>query len=160
MPFERWVREEGSRYHGTLGLILSNPPYGERGAFAREDRDEFYFEKRASAYFGRRALDLLIPGGIVVFLVPAGFVTGKTNRPSAKRSLLRHHFSAPTACPATTCAAARTCRARGSSWTSSSGANRGGELRQIDEADTASSTATISSATAHPRRRGWSLRGR
>jgi hypothetical protein len=73
MPFERWVREEGSRYHGTLGLILSNPPYGERGAFAREDRDEFYFEKRAYAYFMRRALDLLIPGGIGVFSDPRRF---------------------------------------------------------------------------------------
>jgi 23S rRNA G2445 N2-methylase RlmL len=70
MPFERWVREEGPRYRGTIGLVVSNPPYGERGVMAREDPDDFYKEKRAYAYFMRRALDLLVPGGVGVFLVP------------------------------------------------------------------------------------------
>src|SRR5690606_15487041 len=31
-PFERWVREHGAEYAGRLGLVLSNPPYGQRGA--------------------------------------------------------------------------------------------------------------------------------
>jgi hypothetical protein len=147
MPFERWVREEGSRYHGTLGLILSNPPYGERGAFAREDRDEFYFEKRAYAYFMRRALDLLIPGGIGVFLIPAVSSPARPTAPSAKRSSCATTSSAPTACPATTCAAARTCRARGSSWTSSSGATAAASSARSTKPTHTSSTATISSAT-------------
>jgi hypothetical protein len=63
MPFERWIREESARLRGTISLIVSNPPYGERGAMAREDPDEFYKEKRAYAYFMRRALDLLVPAG-------------------------------------------------------------------------------------------------
>ena len=64
MPFERWVREEGPRHRGTFGMVVSNPPYGERGVMAREDPDDFYKEKRAYAYFMRRALDLLVPGGV------------------------------------------------------------------------------------------------
>jgi tRNA1(Val) A37 N6-methylase TrmN6 len=38
MPFERWIREESAtRFRGTISLVVSNPPYGERGAMARED---------------------------------------------------------------------------------------------------------------------------
>jgi hypothetical protein len=136
MPFERWVREEGSRYHGTLGLILSNPPYGERGAFAREDRDEFYFEKRAYAYFMRRALDLLIPGGIGVFLIPAGFVTGKTNRPLREKILLRHHFLGAYRLPSHDLRGRENVPGAGLVMDIVFWRNRGGELRQIDEADT------------------------
>ena len=46
-------------------MCIRDRPYGERGAMAREDPDEFYKEKRAYAYFMRRGLDLLIPGGIL-----------------------------------------------------------------------------------------------
>jgi hypothetical protein len=31
-PFERWVREKGPGAAGRLGLVVSNPPYGVRGA--------------------------------------------------------------------------------------------------------------------------------
>ena len=92
MPFERWVREEGPRFRGTFGLVVANPPYGDRGAMAREDPDEFYSEKRAYAYFMRRALDLLVPGGVGVFLVPAGFMTGNLARPQREKLLRRHHL--------------------------------------------------------------------
>jgi hypothetical protein len=86
MPFERWIREQGSRFQGTISLIVANPPYGERGEMAREDPDEFYKEKRAYAYFMRRALDLLVPGGIGVFLVPAGFLEQHLNREPAREA--------------------------------------------------------------------------
>jgi hypothetical protein len=93
MPFERWIREESGRFNGTISLVVSNPPYGERGAMAREDPDELYKnEKRAYAYFMRRALDLLVPGGIGVFLVPAGFLSGNLNRGLRERLLRRHHL--------------------------------------------------------------------
>ena len=91
-PFERFVHEEGRRYHGTFGLVVSNPPYGERGAMAREDPDDFYKEKRAFAYFMRRALDLLVPGGIGVFFIPAGFLSGNLNRGLREKLLRRHHL--------------------------------------------------------------------
>ena len=92
MPFERWVREEGQRFQGAISLIVANPPYGERGEMAREDPDEFYKEKRAYAYFMRRALDLLVPGGIGVFLVPAGFMSSTMNRGLREKLLRRHHL--------------------------------------------------------------------
>ncbi|MBK7828377.1 SNF2-related protein [Nannocystis sp.] len=92
MPFERWVREEGRRFQGAISLVVSNPPYGERGEMAREDPDESYKEKRAYAYFMRRALDLLVPGGIGVFLVPAGFMSSTMNRGLREKLLRRHHL--------------------------------------------------------------------
>lgn len=93
-PFERWVRESGPTVAGKLGLVLSNPPYGARGAALSEDPDRSYRDRRAYAYFLRRALDLLAPGGVGVFLVPGGFLTGRSARASALRSrvLTRHHL--------------------------------------------------------------------
>src|SRR5690606_17369018 len=83
---------EGPAHAGTFGLVVANPPYGERGAMAREDPDPFYAENRAYAYFMRRALDLLIPGGIGVFLIPAGFLSGMLNRGLREKILRRHHL--------------------------------------------------------------------
>jgi 23S rRNA G2445 N2-methylase RlmL len=122
MPFERWVREEGPRFRGTIGLIVSNPPYGERGVMAREDPDDFYKEKRAYAYFMRRALDLLVPGGVGVFLVPAGFLSGNMGRGLREKLLRGITCSARSASRATIRRAARPCPAPRSSWTWSSGA--------------------------------------
>jgi hypothetical protein len=93
MPFERWIHQESARFRGVINLILSNPPYGERGAMALEDPDEFYKERRAFAYFMRRALDLLVPGGVGVFLVPAGFLTSKAMRSLREKLLRRHHLA-------------------------------------------------------------------
>jgi hypothetical protein len=93
MPFERWIHQESARFRGILNLILSNPPFGERGAMALEDPDEFYKERTAFAYFMRRALDLLVPGGVGVFLVPAGFMTSKAMRSVREKLLRRHHLA-------------------------------------------------------------------
>jgi hypothetical protein len=38
------------------------------------------------------ALDLLVPGGIGVFLVPAGFMSGNTTRAAREKLLRRHHL--------------------------------------------------------------------
>jgi hypothetical protein len=93
MPFERWVHEFGPRVAGTFNLIVANPPYGERGAFALEDPDPISKkETRAFAYFMRRSLDLLVPGGIGVFLIPAGMMSGKMSRALRERLLLRNHL--------------------------------------------------------------------
>jgi hypothetical protein len=93
MPFERWIREESDRFRGTISLAVANPPYGERGAMAREDPDpEYSKEKRAYAYFLLRVLDLLVPGGIAVFLVPAGLLSGNLTRDLRVRLLRRNHL--------------------------------------------------------------------
>ena len=91
-PFERWVRTEGAAARGTINLVVANPPYGDRGAFAREDPAKEYAEKRAYVYFMRRALDLLVPGGVGVFLIPAGFLTGRSNEATRRLILRRHHL--------------------------------------------------------------------
>ena len=95
-PFERWVREKGAAASGRLGLVVSNPPYGIRGASIAEDPDRVYREKMAYHYFLRRGLDLLAPDGLGVFLVPGGFLTSRTAQFVALREkvLKRHHLAA------------------------------------------------------------------
>ncbi len=95
-PFERWVRERGPAWQGRLQLVVSNPPYGIRGASVAEDPDRAYREKMAYHYFLRRGLDLLAPDGIGVFLVPGGFLTSRSAGFVALREkvLKRHHLAA------------------------------------------------------------------
>jgi superfamily II DNA or RNA helicase len=130
-PFERWVREHGPEYAGRVGLILSNPPYGPRGVSITEDPDRDYREKAAYAYFLRRALDLLAPGGLGVFLVPSGFLSGRSTGLLALREkvLKRHHLASAYRLPSAIFPGANLVtdllffRARG------------GELAEVDEAD-------------------------
>ena len=129
--FESWVSRYGSALQGTIGLVVANPPYGERGTHAAEDPDAFYREKRASNYFLRRGLDLLAPNGIGVFLVPGGFLTGKNSATLRRKVLRRHHLSAAIRLPKQTFPG--------------TGPmldidllifrSRGGELAEVDEAD-------------------------
>ena len=92
MSLERWMSEHAARYQGTLGYVVANPPYGDRGEYARQDKHPDYQERAAYAYFMRRCLDLLVPRGLGVFVIPAGFLTGSTNRKLRERVLLRHHL--------------------------------------------------------------------
>ena len=74
--FEKWIVENpGAK--GSYGLVLSNPPYGNRSLNIVDDPDRDFRERRAYAYFMRRGLDLLKPGGIGVFIVPMGFMSGE-----------------------------------------------------------------------------------
>lgn len=103
--FEEWI-DKNSREHGgqwkpdffhKIQLVVSNPPYGERGLTRRNDPvAEYKAERMAYAYFMRRSLDLLVPRGIGVFLVPAGFLTGRTDSQQDLREkiLRRHHLAA------------------------------------------------------------------
>jgi hypothetical protein len=135
MAFERWIREEGSHYRGTFGLVASNPPYGERGVMAREDPDDFYKEKRAYAYFMRRALDLLVPGGVGVFLVPAGFLSGNLNRSLREKLLLRHHLLAAFRIPSHDPKGRETVPGASVVMDMVFWRSRGGELTEVDETD-------------------------
>ena len=95
-PFERWLAQHELMVSGKLGLVVSNPPYGKRGASITEDANRAYRENRAYVYFLRRCLDLLAATGIGVFLVPYGFLTGQTPALQAVREkvLRRHHLMA------------------------------------------------------------------
>lgn len=102
-PFEQWVQDHAELF-GQIGLIVSNPPYGERGAAVYKDRDPFYQEKSAYTYQLRRGLDFLRPGGIGVFLIPAGFMTGRGAASIERRRkiLQRHHLMAAFRLPSET----------------------------------------------------------
>jgi hypothetical protein len=135
MPFERWVHEQGARYRGTFGLVVSNPPYGERGVMARQDPDKFYKEARAYAYSMRRALDLLVPGGVGVFLVPAGFLSGNLARGLREKLLLRHHLLAAFRLPSHDPKGRDIVPGASVVMDAVFWRSRGGELTEVDEAD-------------------------
>jgi hypothetical protein len=156
MPFERWIREESARLRGTISLVVSNPPYGERGAMAREDPDEFYKEKRAYAYFMRRALDLLVPGGIGVFLVPAGFLSGNLNRGLREKLLRRHHLLGAFRLPSHDRKGRENVPGASVVMDMVFWRSRGGELAEVDEATATSPRVTTFHGPQGPpaRRRG------
>lgn len=88
--FESWVaKNEAPRF----GLVLSNPPYGHRGASFVDDPDRRTHDiKDAYVYFLLRTAGLLAPGGVGVYLIPRGFMDGK--RPHFERlrgAVLRTH---------------------------------------------------------------------
>jgi superfamily II DNA or RNA helicase/predicted RNA methylase len=95
-PFEGWVAAHGADFAGRLKLVISNPPYGQRSYATTEDPDRSYRYKRADDYFLRRGLDLLAPGGLGIYIIPSGFLTGMTKAAVALRAevLRRHHLSA------------------------------------------------------------------
>jgi hypothetical protein len=133
--FEDWVVREGPRYRGTLSLVVSNPPYGERGVMGREDTDEFYKERRAFAYFSRRAPDLLVPGGIAVLLVPAGYLSGRLNRGLRDKMLRRHHLLGAFRLPSHDTKGRETVPGASIVMDVVFWRSRGGELAEVDPAD-------------------------
>lgn len=76
--FEEWFVSVGSRARGRFGLVVSNPPYGQRGSEAAIDPDSDHKDTRAYVYFMRRCLELLAEGGIGVFIIPYGFMSATT----------------------------------------------------------------------------------
>lgn len=97
--FEAWVAQNEQR---RFELVVANPPYGPRGAAAEQDQDPRYQGiKRAALYFLERGLDLLKPGGIGVYIIPTGWLTGKTPemRRARERVLLGHHLAEAFRCP-------------------------------------------------------------
>lgn len=135
MSFERFVHLHGAQYQGTINLILCNPPYGERGAPVDDDPDRDYREHAAFAYFMRRSLDLLVPHGLAVLLVPAGFLTGETSRPLRERVLRRHHLSAAFRLPSRTEAGRELFPGAAVVVDVLFWRSRGGELRAVDRDD-------------------------
>lgn len=101
--FEEWVQANLDR-RGHYQLVISNPPYGERGAAATLDPDRSYRDKQAYVYQLRRSLEFLATGGIGVYLIPAGFLTGRGARSIELRRkiLLMAHLMAAFRLPSET----------------------------------------------------------
>lgn len=72
--FEHFVRDNGDRR--AFDLIVSNPPYVGRGALKTVDPKGRKWGEEAD-YFMAASARMLAPGGIMVHLVPLGFLTGK-----------------------------------------------------------------------------------
>jgi superfamily II DNA or RNA helicase/SAM-dependent methyltransferase len=87
--FESWVTQHRD---DRFDLVIANPPYGPRGLHITEDPDRRYRQKQAWAYFLLRCLDLLRPDGIGAFVIPSGFLRGKTHRRLRERVLRSHHL--------------------------------------------------------------------
>jgi hypothetical protein len=92
-PFERWVAQHWDEAVGRINFVISNPPFGQRGEAAFEDRDRDYREKTAMAYFLRRGLDLLAPNGLGIFVVPMGFMSDPKRRKLRETILLGNHVA-------------------------------------------------------------------
>ena len=132
---EQWMSEHAARYQGTINLILANPPYGQRGAYAGRDRHPDSQETKAYAYFMLRTSDLLVPGGLAVFLVPGGFLTGSTTRKLRERMLRRHHLEVAFRLPSETTAGRDVFPGAGNIVDVLVFRARGGELGSVDPGD-------------------------
>lgn len=95
--FEAWYQDWAPTYNQRIGLVLSNPPYGERTKEALIDKEMLkgIYKQQAYCYFLRRAMDLVADGGLGVFVVPYDFLSSRTiaYRKAREDILLRHHLS-------------------------------------------------------------------
>ncbi|MFY0689121.1 MAG: DUF1249 domain-containing protein [Cyclobacteriaceae bacterium] len=67
--------------HEHFDLVIGNPPYGEfSGKYAGLGEKRWTKAATYVEYFITRSLDLLKPGGLLVFIIPSGFLEGKTNK--------------------------------------------------------------------------------
>ena len=135
LPFEQWAAEHSAKYHGTLNLILTNPPYGQRGEYASRDKHPDSEEKRAYAYFLLRSFDLLVPGGLAVPVVPAGFLTGAKTRALRERLLRRNHLEVAFRLPSESTTGHSLFPGAGNVVDVHMWRARGGELSEVDAAD-------------------------
>ncbi|MBA3545770.1 MAG: hypothetical protein H0T76_04735, partial [Nannocystis sp.] len=136
MSLERWMSEHAARYQGTLGLVVANPPYGDRGSFALQDKNPDYQETTAYAYTMRRCLDLLVPRGLGVFIIPSGFVTNPQLSKLRERVLRRHHLEVAFRLPSLTPSGQHVVPGAHNVVDVLVWRARGGELREVDPTDT------------------------
>lgn len=78
-------------------LVLSNPPYGVRGAVQAQDPEGTAYAT-AQEYFVRKCVALLRPYGIGVFLVPSGLMSGTSAENRRLREDLFRSCRLMTAC--------------------------------------------------------------
>ena len=70
-------------------VVVGNPPYGPRGALARDDKRDL---KTAESYFVDTSLDKCEAGGIVSLVVPSGIMSSKNGRAFRERMLRKGEF--------------------------------------------------------------------
>lgn len=85
--FEQWDATHGGDVQGRIQLVLANPPFCVRGGTTAVPAE--YREAPLYAYFLRRCLDLLGPGGVAVFVVPKSCTQSEIRRALRTRVLTR-----------------------------------------------------------------------
>ncbi|MGB1274246.1 MAG: helicase-related protein, partial [Nannocystaceae bacterium] len=94
MSFEQWIAANVSKMEGRLRLVVCNPPFYNRGATAKLDKDLNYYEPDSFGYFLRRGLDLLAPGGLGIFITPKDVIQAKKYLSLRRTILMRHRLCA------------------------------------------------------------------
>jgi len=67
-------------------LVIGNPPYGDFTGKGTAAEKQITKAANYVEYFITRGLDLLLPGGILVYIIPSSFIDGKEN--DCKRDIL------------------------------------------------------------------------
>lgn len=73
---EAWFARNAATRMGSFGLIVANPPYGARGEAAELDPTG-YVTKQAYVYFVERCAEFLAERGIMVQVIPTGFMQSR-----------------------------------------------------------------------------------
>ena len=74
------------KYDAKYNLVIGNPPYGKfTGKYSSQEKTRTKI-KQYESYFIYRSLDLLLPDGLLVFIIPSSFLAGKEDE--AKRAIL------------------------------------------------------------------------
>ena len=64
-------------FTAAYNLVIGNPPYGDfKGKFTTKEK-QLTKAKRYEEYFITRGLDLLEQGGLLIYIIPSGFLDGK-----------------------------------------------------------------------------------
>ena len=67
-------------------LVIGNPPYGEfSGKYAGMGEKKWTGCKQYEQYFTLRGLDLLKPGGLLIYILPSDFLQGESHLSTARK---------------------------------------------------------------------------
>lgn len=67
-------------FTADYSLVIGNPPYGAFAGKGTTAEKNTTSAQTYPEYFITRSIDLLLPGGLLVFIVPSGYVDGAENK--------------------------------------------------------------------------------
>ena len=83
--FKGNVHLKDSHNSALFDLVIGNPPYGEfSGKYAGMGEKKWTRATRYEEYFMIRGLDLLRSGGLLIFIIPSGFLEGAMSKAKEK----------------------------------------------------------------------------
>lgn len=89
---------KAKKYQAKYKLVIGNPPYGKfTGKYSSQEKTRTKI-KQYESYFIYRSLDLLLPNGLLVFIIPSSFLSGKgdgTKRAILSKSTLLEAYRLP-----------------------------------------------------------------